>query len=121
MKTKKEYFEKIIKILYKSDDLEKNELIYFLNNQIASVDKKAAGAKKRNEQKKKEQDDLKNKILSILETDKTKTIQDIIDILKIEVSKQKIVSRLTQLEKENLITKEIVRTDDGIFRVYKKK
>lgn len=51
MKTKKDYFTKIIKIISNSDDIEKNELIYFLNTQIASIDKKAEGAKKRRKKK----------------------------------------------------------------------
>ena len=115
MKTKKDYFTKIIKIISNSDDADKNELIYFLNTQIASIDKKAEGAKKRREKNKEiQKDDLKEEILNTLSFEYFSSLTEIKEKLSGNPSQQKIVSRLTQLKEEGLVERDSLKIDDKI-------
>ncbi len=107
--TKKDYFKLIEEIIFNSNHELKNELIYFIENQIASIDKKAEGAKIRAEKKKTANDDLRNKIQEII-TKATAaninlTLDDLYEALDKIYSKQKIVSRLTQLINLDIIQK----------------
>lgn len=122
MKTKKDYFTKIIKIISNSDDTDKNELIYFLNTQIASIDKKAEGAKKRREKNKEiQKDDLKEEILNVLSFEYFSNLTQIKEKLSGDPSQQKIVSRLTQLKEEGLVEKDSLKIDDKIWVGFKRK
>lgn len=122
MKTKKDYFTKIIKIISNSDDIEKNELIYFLNTQIASIDKKAEGAKKRRKRNKEiQKDDLKEEILNALSFEYFSNLTEIKAKLSGDPSQQKIVSRLTQLKEEGLVERDSLKIDDKIWIGFKRK
>lgn len=122
MKTKKDYFTKIIKIISNSDDTDKNELIYFLNTQIASIDKKAEGAKKRREKNKEiQKDDLKEEILNVLSFEYFSNLTQIKEKLSGDPSQQKIVSRLTQLKEEGLVERDSLKIDDKIWVGFKRK
>ena len=122
MKTKKDYFTKIIKIISNSDDIEKNELIYFLNTQIASIDKKAEGAKKRREKNKEiQKDDLKEEILNALSFEYFLNLTEIKAKLSGNPSQQKIVSRLTQLKEEGLVERDSLKIDDKIWVGFRRK
>lgn len=122
MKTKKDYFTKIIKIISNSDDADKNELIYFLNTQIASIDKKAEGAKKRREKNKEiQKDDLKEEILNTLSFEYFSSLTEIKEKLSGNPSQQKIVSRLTQLKEEGLVERDSLKIDDKIWIGFKRK
>lgn len=122
MKTKKDYFTKIIKIISNSDDADKNELIYFLNTQIASIDKKAEGAKKRREKNKEiQKDDLKEEILNVLSFEYFSNLTQIKEKLSGDPSQQKIVSRLTQLKEEGLVERDSLKIDDKIWIGFKRK
>lgn len=107
--TKKDYFKLIEGIIFSSDHELKNELIYFIENQIASIDKKAEGAKARAEKKKSADDDLRNKIQEIITkaaaANINLTLDDLFEALEGAYSKQKIVSRLTQLINLDIIQK----------------
>lgn len=122
MKTKKDYFTKIIKIISNSDDIEKNELIYFLNTQIASIDKKAEGAKKRREKNKEiQKDDLKEEILNTLSFEYFSNLTEIKAKLSGDPSQQKIVSRLTQLKEEGLVERDSLKINDKIWVGFRRK
>lgn len=122
MKTKKDYFTKIIKIISNSDDIEKNELIYFLNTQIASIDKKAEGAKKRREKNKEiQKDDLKEEILNALSFEYFLNLTEIKAKLSGDPSQQKIVSRLTQLKEEGLIERDSLKINNKIWVGFRRK
>lgn len=122
MKTKKDYFTKIIKIISNSDDIEKNELIYFLNTQIASIDKKAEGAKKRREKNKEiQKDDLKEEILNALSFEYFSNLTEIKAKLSGDPSQQKIVSRLTQLKEEGLVERDSLKINDKIWVGFRRK
>lgn len=122
MKTKKDYFTKIIKIISNSDDIEKNELIYFLNTQIASIDKKAEGAKKRREKNKEiQKDDLKEEILNALSFEYFLNLTEIKAKLSGDPSQQKIVSRLTQLKEEGLVERDSLKINDKIWVGFRRK
>lgn len=122
MKTKKDYFTKIIKIISNSDDIEKNELIYFLNTQIASIDKKAEGAKKRREKNKEiQKDNLKEEILNTLSFEYFSNLTEIKAKLSGDPSQQKIVSRLTQLKEEGLVERDSLKINDKIWVGFRRK
>lgn len=122
MKTKKDYFTKIIKIISNSDDIEKNELIYFLNTQIASIDKKAEGAKKRREKNKEiQKDNLKEEILNTLSFEYFSNLTEIKEKLSGDPSQQKIVSRLTQLKEEGLVERDSLKINDKIWVGFRRK
>lgn len=57
--TKKDYFEELKNIVNKSDSAIRGELIYFIESQIAMIEKKANYAKRKAEEKKEKEDNLK--------------------------------------------------------------
>lgn len=105
--TKKEYFNELKTIVENSNVEDKNELIYFLQSQIESIENKAIKAKERAAAKKAEGDDLRELVKSTLTKD-FQTVEDIVaKINREDITKAKVVARLTQLS--NL--KEIEKTD----------
>ena len=105
--TKIEMFKAII------GELTDAEQIEFLQNEIASLEAKAAKAKARNEAKKAAGDELKARVFDILGYE-PKTLQMILAELDEEdLTTSKIVPRITQLVKEELVAKEEIKTESG--------
>lgn len=104
--TKKDYYE-ILKGIVTGSNVEKGEdLIAFIDKQIEQLDNKAIKAKEKAAEKKAEGDELRAIVLSVLTPD-FQTIEDIVAQIEGEdITKAKIVARLTQLVKNGEAKKE---------------
>lgn len=114
--TKKEYFGMLKDLVNESDVENKGELIYFIESQIASIETKAAKAKERAEAKKAEGDELRETVKSVL----TNEFQDAETITALindeEVTKNKVIARLTQLVNLGEVEKTDVKNESGKTR-----
>lgn len=111
--TKKDYFEELKNIVEGTDSEIKGELIYFIENQIASIDTKAAKAKERAEAKKAEGDALREAVKSVLTTE-LQTADEIFAQLDGEdLTIAKVRARLTQLVNLGAAEKADVKTEDN--------
>ena len=111
--TKKDYFEMIKGIVEESNVENKNELNYFLDAQIESINNKAEKAKERAATKKAEGDELRETVKSVLTND-FQTAEEITSkINDEEISKAKVIARLTQLVKLGEAVKESTKTEDN--------
>lgn len=115
--TKKDYFEMIKGIVTESNVENKNELNYFLDAQIESINNKAEKARERAAAKKAEGDELRETVKSVLTND-FQTAEEITSkINDEEVSKAKVIARLTQLVKLGEAVKESTKTEDNKSRM----
>lgn len=111
--TKKENYEMLMEIVENSNSEMKAELVDFITKQIESIDAKAAKAKEKAAEKRAEGDELRAAVKSVL-TEELQTAETILrQIEGEELTKAKIVARLTQLVKNGEASKEEVKTEEG--------
>ena len=111
--TKKDYFNEIKTLVENSTSELKDELIYFVESQIASIDSKAEKAKERAAAKKAEGDALRESVKSVL-TDEFQTADEILSQLDGEdLTVAKVRARLTQLVSLGEAEKADIKTEDG--------
>ena len=111
--TKKDYFNEIKTLVENSTSELKDELIYFVESQIASIDSKAEKAKERAAAKKAEGDALRESVKSVL-TDEFQTADEILSQLDEEdLTVAKVRARLTQLVNLGEAEKADIKTEDG--------
>ena len=111
--TKKENYEMLMEIVENSDCEIKAELVEFITKQIESIDAKAAKAKEKAAEKRAEGDELRAAVKSVL-TNELQTAEMILGQIEgEELTKAKIVARLTQLVKAEEVVKEEVKTEEG--------
>lgn len=111
--TKKDYYTLIKEKVEETNIEEKDELIEFINKQISQIEAKAEKAKIRAIEKQKAGDELRDKVKSIL-TNELQTADAIVAQIDDEdVTKAKVIARLTQLVKNGDAEKEDVKTEDG--------
>lgn len=111
--TKKQNYETLLEIVSNSDVELKGELVEFIEKEIATIDARAEKAKARAAEKRAEGDDLREAVQSVL-TDELQTADAIlVQIDGEELTKQKIVARLTQLVKAGIAVKEEIKNDDN--------
>ncbi len=114
--TKREYFEMLKEIVTESDNEYKGELIYFIESQIASIDNKAVKAKERAAAKKVAGDELRETVKSVL-TNEFQTADEITAKVDVEdISKNKVIARLTQLVNLGEVEKTDVKDESGKTR-----
>lgn len=114
--TKREYFEMLKEIVNESNSENKGELIYFIESQIASIETKAAKAKERAAAKKAMGDELRETVKSIL-TNEFQTADEITAKVDVEdISKNKVIARLTQLVNLGEVEKTDVKDESGKTR-----
>ncbi len=120
--TKKDYYEMIKGIVVESDVENKDELVAFVDKQVEAIDTKAEKAKERAAEKKANGDALRERVERLL-TDEYQTADDIFEKVEgTDLTKAKIVARLTQLVKADIAEKAQAKTEDGKkVMVYKKK
>ena len=111
--TKKDYFEMIKGIVEESNVENKNELNYFLDAQIESINNKAEKAKERAAAKKADGDELRETVKSVLTNDFQTAEEITAKINDEEISKAKVIARLTQLVKLGEAVKESTKTEDN--------
>lgn len=107
--TKRDNFVEIREVLEKAGEI---DLAAVMSHEIELLDKKAESNKVRAAKRKIEGDELRDTISNIL-TDDLQTVDEIVEqIDNAEISKAKVVARLTQLVKIGEAEKEQVTTDD---------
>lgn len=111
--TKKENYEMLMEIIENSNSEMKAELVDFITKQIESIDAKAAKAKEKAAEKRAEGDELRAAVKAVL-TEELQTAETILSQIEgEELTKAKIVARLTQLVKNGEASKEEVKTEEG--------
>ena len=111
--TKKENYEMLMEIVENSNSEMKAELVDFITKQIESIDAKAAKAKEKAAEKRAEGDELRAAVKTVL-TEELQTAETILSQIEgEELTKAKIVARLTQLVKNGEASKEEVKTEEG--------
>ena len=109
-KTKKDYFEEIKTVL---EDAKETALAEVMAHEIALLENKAIKNKERAEARKIAGDELRDTISNIL-IDDLQTVDEIVEqIDDEEITKAKVVARLTQLVNLNEAIKEQIKTEDG--------
>lgn len=111
--TKKAYFEMLKDIVAATDTVDKDNLLAFIDTNIAQLDAKAAKAKEKAAEKKVEGDELREKIAACL-TSEPKDIATILaEVGDEELTRAKVTARLAQLINLGTAVKEVTKTADG--------
>lgn len=120
--TRKEYFAAVRALVENIESVGEytaDEVLAFIDNEVAKIDAKAAKAKEKAAEKKAETDALKDRVFEVI-TEESQTVDAIVAAIgDEEVTKSKVVSRLTVLAREGAVTKEEVKTDNGKRVAYK--
>lgn len=117
--TKTEYFGMIKDAISDAEVENKQEILDFIDAQVALIASKAEKAKARAAEKKTEGDALRETVQSIL-TDELQTVDEIFSQIEGEdLTKAKIVARLTQLVKAEVAVKEQVKVDSKKVMAYR--
>lgn len=120
--TKKQVFEALIGVVTGMDkvgDIDAETVIATLETAVVQIDAKAAKAKERAAEKKTAGDALRAEIEALL-TDEFQTADAITEQVTAEdVTKSKVVSRLSQLVAAGVAVKEQVKVDDRKLMAYK--
>lgn len=111
--TKKDYYGMLKDIILTSDVDNKEELEAFINRQVEIIDNKAEKAKERAAEKKAEGDELRAAIKSVLTEDYQSADDILVQLEGEDLSKAKIIARLTQLVNNGDAEKAQAKTEDG--------
>lgn len=111
--TKKDYYGMLKDIILTSDVDNKEELEAFIDRQVEIIDNKAEKAKERAAEKKAEGDELRTAIKSVLTEDYQSADDILVQLEGEDLSKAKIIARLTQLVNNGDAEKAQAKTEDG--------
>jgi hypothetical protein len=118
-KTKAMQFAEIKEVIAAVEVEGRDEMVAFLDEQIASLAAKAEKAKERAAARKAEGDELRAVVKSVL-TDEVQTIDAIVAQIEGEdVSKAKVTARLSQLVKADEAVKEMISVEGRKLTAYK--
>lgn len=110
--SKAEGYSEIRKIVEVCNNENKDELLDFIDNELALLESKKERAKELAAKKRAEGDELREQIYSVL-THELQTTEDILPQIEGEnITKARITSRLNQLVKDGRVTKDMVKTED---------
>lgn len=110
--TKVDYFEQLAGIVEASDVDNKEDILKFIQGSIETLENRKRAAQERAEKKKTEPDELADVIKAIL-SEELQTADDIAAQIEGEdVTKQKVVARLTKMVNAGTVRKDSVKTDD---------
>lgn len=115
--TKVEYFTKIAEAVAASEVENKDELVEFINGQIEKLNNAATKAAERRAKKAEEPDEILIAVENAITTE-PKTAQQIADEIGSEVTKAKVVARITKLGDK--VVKQVTKTENGKVTVYTK-
>lgn len=109
--TKAMYFARIREIVEAVDSADQNEILEFVDKQIAQLESKAEKAKEKASEKRAVGDELREVVYSVLSAE-AQTIDEIVSHIEGEdITRAKITSRLSQLVKAEKVVKEVVKVD----------
>lgn len=110
--TKVDYFEQLAGIVEASDVENKEDILKFIQGSIETLENRKRAAQERAEKKKTEPDELSDAVKAVL-TNELQTADAIAAQIEGEdVTKQKIVSRLTKMVNAGTVRKDTVKTED---------
>ena len=110
--TKVDYFEQLADIVEASDVENKEDILKFIQSSIETLENRKRAAQERAEKKKSEPDELAEAVKAVL-SEELQTADDIAAQIEGEdVTKQKIVARLTKMVNAGIVRKDSVKTDD---------
>ena len=110
--TKVDYFEQLAGIVEASDVENKEDILKFIEGSIETLENRKKAAQERAEKKKNEPDELSDAVKAVL-TNELQTADAIAAQIEGEdVTKQKIVSRLTKMVNAGTVRKDTVKTED---------
>lgn len=110
--TKKDYFGMIREMVEGATVENKEDLLAFVDKQVEMLDAKADKAKARAAEKRAEGDELRATVKAVL-TNEFQGIEDILPQVEgEEITKAKIIARLTQLVKAGEVEKAKAKTED---------
>ena len=111
--TKKQSYEMLLDIVSNSDVELKGEMVEFINKEIATIDSRAEKAKERAAAKREAGDELREAVKAVLTSDLQTADAILVQLDGEELTKQKVIARLTQLVNAGVATKEDVKTEDN--------
>lgn len=110
--TKIDCFEQLAGIVEASDVENKEDILKFIQGSIETLENRKRAAQERAEKKKNEPDELADAVKAVLSTE-LQTADDIAAQIEGEdVTKQKVVARLTKMVNAGTVRKDSVKTDD---------
>ena len=110
--TKVDYFEQLADIVEASDVENKEDILKFIQSSIETLENRKRAAQERAEKKKNEPDELADAVKAVL-SEELQTADDIAAQIEGEdVTKQKVVARLTKMVNAGIVRKDSVKTDD---------
>ena len=113
--TKREYFGALRAMVEQLDavgEYTADEVLEFIDAQVAQLDAKAAKAKEKAAEKRADGDELRGKVLEVV-TETAQTADDIVAALDdVEITKSKVVARLAQLVNSGDVIKEEVKIEN---------
>ena len=110
--TKIDCFEQLAGIVEASDVENKEDILKFIQSSIETLENRKRAAQERAEKKKNEPDELADAVKAVL-SEELQTADDIAAQIEGEdVTKQKVVARLTKMVNAGSVRKDSVKTDD---------
>ena len=110
--TKIDCFEQLAGIVEASDVENKEDILKFIQSSIETLENRKRAAQERAEKKKNEPDELADAVKAVL-SGELQTADDIAAQIEGEdVTKQKVVARLTKMVNAGTVRKDSVKTDD---------
>ena len=119
-KTKAMYFAELREMVEENwtEDKDKDELLGFIDNELAILEKRKAAASERAAKKRAESDALTDKIYEAL-GDEPMTIDAILEVVADEdVTRNKVTARLSKLVKAERVAKESIKIDGNKRMAY---
>lgn len=111
--TKKEWYAELRSLVEALDHEKKDEMIEFINNQVAQLDAKIAKAQEKAAEKKAEGDELREAVYAVLNSELQGADQILSQIEGNGITRAKIVSRLSQLVRDGRAVKSIIKSEDN--------
>ena len=110
--TKIDCFEQLAGIVEASDVENKEDILKFIHSSIETLENRKRAAQERAEKKKNEPDELADAVKAVL-SEELQTADDIAAQIEGEdVTKQKVVARLTKMVNAGIVRKDSIKTDD---------
>ena len=105
-------FEQLAGIVEASDVENKEDILKFIQSSIETLENRKRAAQERAEKKKNEPDELADAVKAVL-SEELQTADDIAAQIEGEdVTKQKVVARLTKMVNAGIVRKDSIKTDD---------
>lgn len=117
--TKVAMFNMIIEALKTSNVENVDEMVDFCETQIAQAEAKAEKAKERRDAKRIESDEIRKTVLSCVTEDWQSVDQITAAVNDPEITKSKVVARLTALVKEGAVEKDQIKIEDKKVSAYR--